>query len=184
MSNSLVCPFMRHVVRGDSGKVTSAGIFAEMKARREKYKDLSWETYKFVFDDMVSEAGVEVLFHVTAFEAVTEGREIRSLKVATKCGVLEFAADFFIDASGDGELIAMTGCDYQLGRESDGYCQPMTTCFRLSGVDLDRFNEEKPELQKKYNELQAEGKITNPRENILVFTGIGDGILHFNTTRV
>ena len=175
---------MRHVVRGDSGKVTSAGIFAEMKARREKYKDLSWETYKFVFDDMVSEAGVEVLFHVTAFEAVTEGREIRSLKVATKCGVLEFAADFFIDASGDGELIAMTGCDYQLGRESDGYCQPMTTCFRLSGVDLDRFNEEKPELQKKYNELQAEGKITNPRENILVFTGIGDGILHFNTTRV
>lgn len=184
MSNSLVFPFMRHVVRGDSGKVTSAGIFAEMKARREKYKDLSWETYKFVFDDMVSEAGVEVLFHVTAFEAVTEGREIRSLKVATKCGVLEFAADFFIDASGDGELIAMTGCDYQLGRESDGYCQPMTTCFRLSGVDLDRFNEEKPELQKKYNELQAEGKITNPRENILVFTGIGDGILHFNTTRV
>ena len=184
MSNSLVFPFMRHVVRGDSGKVTSAGIFAEMKARREKYKDLSWETYKFVFDDMVSEAGVEVLFHVTAFEARTEGREIRSLKVATKCGVLEFAADFFIDASGDGELIAMTGCDYQLGRESDGYCQPMTTCFRLSGVDLDRFNEEKPELQKKYNELQAEGKITNPRENILVFTGIGDGILHFNTTRV
>ncbi len=184
MSNSLVFPFMRHVVRGDSGKVTSAGIFAEMKARREKYKDLSWETYKFVFDDMVSEAGVEVLFHVTAFEARTEGREIRSLKVATKCGVLEFAADFFIDASGDGELIAMTGCDYQLGRESDGYCQPMTTCFRLSGVDLDRFNEEKPELQKKYNELQAEGKILNPRENILVFTGIGDGILHFNTTRV
>ncbi len=184
MSNSLVYPFMRHVVRGDSGKITSAGIFTEMKERREKYNDLSWETFKFVFDDMVSEAGVDTLFHVTAFAAVTENRQIKSLKVATKSGVMEFEADFFIDASGDGELIAMTGCDYQLGRESDSYCQPMTTCFRLSGVDLDTFEKEKTLLQQKYNEYQKENKILNPRENILVFTGIGDGILHFNTTRI
>jgi flavin-dependent dehydrogenase len=132
MSNSLVYPFMRHVVRGDSGKVTSAGIFTEMKERREKYNDLSWETFKFVFDDMVSEAGVDVLFHTTAFEVKTEGRYLKSVKVATKSGVMEFEGDFFIDASGDGELIAMAGCEYQLGRESDGFCQPMTTCFRLS----------------------------------------------------
>ena len=184
MSNSLVYPFMRHVVRGDSGKVTSAGIFTEMKERRERYNDLSWETYKFVFDDMVTEAGVDVLFHVTAFEAIRQQRTIKALKVATKSGVMEFEADFFIDASGDGELIAMTNCDYQLGRESDGFCQPMTTCFRLSGVDLKRFEEDKAELQKKYNQFQSNGKILNPRENILVFTGIGDGILHFNTTRI
>lgn len=184
MSNSLVYPFMRHVVRGDSGKVTSAGIFTEMKQRREKFNDLSWETFKFVFDDMVTEAGVDVLFHTTAFEITKENRVIKSVKVATKSGVMEFFADFFIDASGDGELIAMAGCDYQLGRESDGFCQPMTTCFRLSGVDLDKFAEEKPDLQKLYNKYQLENKITNPRENILVFTGIGDGILHFNTTRI
>ena len=184
MSNSLVYPFMRHVVRGDSGKVTSAGIFTEMKERREKFNDLSWETFKFVFDDMVTEAGVDVLFHTTAFEVKTEGREIKSVKVATKSGVMEFQADFFIDASGDGELIAMAGCDYQLGRESDGFCQPMTTCFRLSGVDLELFNKDKPMLQEKYKEYQKENKIINPRENILVFTGIGDGILHLNTTRV
>ena len=184
MSNSLVFPFMRHIVRGDSGKITSAGIFSEMKERKTRYNDLSWETYKFVFDDMVTEAGVEVLFHVTAYEAKTEGRSVKSLMVATRSGVMEFEADFFIDASGDGELIAMTGCDFQLGRESDGYCQPMTTCFRMSGVDLDKFYEERPTLQKIYNEWQKEGLIKNPRENILVFKGIGDSILHFNTTRI
>lgn len=184
MSNSLVYPFMRHVVRGDSGKVTSAGIFTEMKERREKYNDLSWETFKFVFDDMVSEAGVDVLFHTTAFEVTSEGRNLKTIKVATKSGVMEFEGDFFIDASGDGELIYMTGCEYQLGRESDGFCQPMTTCFRLSGVDLELFQKDKPMLQEKYKEYQKENKITNPRENILVFTGIGDGILHLNTTRV
>lgn len=185
MSNSLVYPFMNHSVKaGEGRRLTSAGIFSEMKSRRAKFNDVSWETYKFVFDDMVTEAGVDVIFHSDVFEAVTEDRTIRSIKVATKAGVLGFEADFFIDASGDGELIAMTGCDFQLGRESDGYCQPMTTCFRVAGVDVDKFLTEKPELQAKYHEYQNQGRIINPRENILVFVGPGDGILHFNTTRI
>lgn len=184
MSNSLVFPFMSFRVRGKDGRLTSEGIFTEMQERKLKYKDQGWETYKLVFDDMATESGVEVLFHVTAFEAVTDGREIKSLKVATKSGVIEFSADFFIDASGDGELIAMTGCDYQLGRESDGFCQPMTTCFRMSGVDLKKFREEESALQEKYKEYQEAGRLINPRENLLVFTGVGEGILHFNTTRV
>ena len=184
MSNSLVFPFMRHRVRGENGRLSSAGIFTEMKERKAKYGDASWETYKNVFDDMTSEAGVDVLFHTTAFESVCDGRTVRSVKVATKAGVMEFSADFFIDASGDGELIAMTGCDYQLGRESDGYCQPMTTCFRMSGVDLEKFKEEEPLLQEKYKEYQKEGRLINPRENILFFVGVGEGVLHLNTTRI
>jgi hypothetical protein len=184
MSNSLVYPFMCHALKGDNARALSAGIFSEMKARREKYNDLSWETYKFVFDDMVTEAGVDVLFHATVFDAISENRQVKSVKVATKSGIMEFCAEYFIDASGDGELIAMTGCDFQLGRESDGYCQPMTTCFRLSGVDLEKFEEDRCHLQEKYKEYQKDGRITNPRENILVFKGLGDGILHFNTTRI
>jgi hypothetical protein len=133
---------------------------------------------------MVQEAGVEVLFHGTVFETVTEGEKIRSVKVAAKSGILTFAADFFIDASGDGDLMAMSGCEFQLGRESDGFCQPMTTCFRLAGVDIPLFKEEGPALQKSYKAHQAEGKISNPRENILYFIGPGEGVLHLNTTRV
>lgn len=185
MSNSLVYPFMNHSVKaGEGRRLTSAGIFSEMKSRRAKFNDVSWETYKFVFDDMVTEAGVDVMFHSDVFEAVAEDRAIRSIKVATKAGVLEFEADFFIDASGDGELFAMAGCDFQLGRESDGYCQPMTTCFRVAGVDVEKFLSEKPELQIKYKAKLDAGETINPRENILVFVGPGDGILHFNTTRI
>lgn len=183
LNNSLVYPFMRHVTWSGK-KVLSAGIFSEMKKRHADYGDTSWETFKFVFDDMVTEAGVDVLFHSTVFKAETNGRSIKSVFVATKQGVLEFEADFFIDASGDGELIAMTGCATQLGRESDSLCQPMTTCFRMSGVDIELFKEEKQELIKLYNEKQAQGLIKNPRENILVFYGQGKDILHLNTTRI
>ena len=109
---------------------------------------------------------------------------IESVKIATKSGILECAADFFIDASGDGELMFMSGCDYQLGRESDGLSQPMTTCFRLADVDVPLFMKQREELQVKYAEYREAQKITNPRENILFFIGLGDGMVHFNTTRV
>ncbi len=183
LTNSLVYPFMQHVT-WDGSKLLSDGIFGEMKKRQAAYKESSWENFKFVFDDMVIEAGVDVLFHATVFEAKTDGRAVRSVSVATKAGVVEFGATYFLDASGDGELLTMVGCEYQLGRESDGLCQPMTTCFRMNGVDIELFKKEQPELIKLYNEQQEKGLIQNPRENILVFYGQGKDILHLNTTRI
>ena len=182
MSNCLVYPFMRYKTK--SGKILSNGIFAQMLERKKKYNDHSWESFKCVFDDMATEAGVDILFHSTVFEAETADRKIKKISVATKAGVMEFESDYFIDCSGDGELIAMANCDYQLGRESDGLNQPMTTCFRVCGVDTELFYSELETLQEKYKKLQAENKIKNPREDILVFNGYGDGILHFNTTRI
>ena len=185
MSASLVYPFMRHTIRANGKRYPlSAGIFSEMKERFDALGEASWELYKIVFDELLEEAGAEVLFHAKVFSATTDQRRVTALQVATAAGILELEADYFIDASGDGELIAMTGCDYQLGRESDGFCQPMTTCFRMSGVDVKKFLEEEDRLQEIYKKYQAEGKLINPRENLLIFTGVGDGILHFNTTRV
>jgi len=183
ISNSLVYPFMRFSMHNGK-KLLSDGIFTEMRERKDKYSDTSWEAYKFVFDDMVTEAGVDVLFHSAVFEAETLDRKIKSVKIATKSGVLDIEADFFIDTSGDGELIHMTGCEFQLGRESDGLSQPMTTCFRMGNVDIDLFLKDKDMLQEKYKKLREENKLINPREDILFFLGLGDGIVHFNTTRI
>ena len=183
MSDSLVYPFMKFRMP-ESGKYLSDGIFTEMRERHKKFNDNSFETFKFVFDDMVTEAGVDVLFHACVFEAATQDRRIRSLKVATKAGIMIFEADFFVDASGDGELLFMTDCEFQLGREEDGLCQPMTTCFRVGDIDVNAFKQDRERIQQKYKEYQAAKKITNPRENILVFFGLGEGTIHINTTRV
>ena len=77
----------------------------------------------------------------------------------------------------------MAGCPYHLGR-SDGLCQPMTLCFRIGNVDIPVFQKNRMDMQEKYKKFQAEGKIKNPRENILVFFTLVDGMLHFNTTRI
>ena len=154
MSMSLVYPFMKYTMPSENGgkRLLSDGIFTEMRKRWEAYGDSSFETYKLVFDDMIDEAGADVLFHTSVYKAECSGRRIKKLYAASKSGVLELEASFFIDASGDGELIAMTGCDHQLGRESDGFCQPMTTCFRLSGVDVKGFLADIKMIQEKYKE--------------------------------
>lgn len=197
MSNNLVYPFMRYWTEDESGerKWLSTGLFREMRERVERYAatdrpgDFSPVHFQFVLDDLVTEAGVEVLFHATLFRIQIEGRRIRAVTLATKAGEMTLEADFFIDATGDGDLFAFAGCDFQLGRESDGFCQPMTTCFRIA-TDMDPSESDKRQireaLNKAYKKYQEEGKLCNPREDVLIFrgAGLGRGVIHFNSTRV
>ena len=192
IANNLVFPFMEWwtPLKAENPKELSAGIFAEMRERvngyhtPDKKHHFSSEYFKIVLDEMLEEAGVTVLFHAALCQVRTEGDGVKSLVFAVKNGLLELEADFYVDASGDGDLMAFAGCDFCVGRREDGYCQPMTTCFRLGNIDIKRFREELPEIQKKYKEEQAKGNLINPRENLLVFFGTGTGVVHFNTTRV
>ena len=196
ISNCLVYPFMPYWTKpywGEAAKnkkYLSQGIFKEMKERHDKYvtdckdHEFNSEYFKIVLDDMTVESGVTVLFHSVLADVKKQGEKITAIEIIAKSQHITVEADFFVDATGDGDLFYLAGCDYQLGRESDGFCQPMTTCFRMSGVDLDLFTEERPKLQELYKQKQAEGEITNPRENILVFFGVGEDVLHFNSTRV
>ena len=196
ISNCLVYPFMPYWTKpywGEAAKnkkYLSQGIFKEMKERHDKYvtdckdHEFNSEYFKIVLDDMTTEAGVTVLFHSVLADVKKQGEKITAIEIIAKSQRITVEGDFFVDATGDGDLFYLAGCDYQLGRESDGFCQPMTTCFRMSGVDLDLFTEERPKLQELYKEKQSKGEITNPRENILVFFGVGEDVLHFNSTRV
>jgi hypothetical protein len=192
ISNNLVYPFMRYWQDNpdDTYTLLSTGIFSEIRELAEKYEkadslmNFKPEAIKHALDKIIVESGVDFLFHSTVYSASTKNDKVTSVKVITKSGEMELFAKYFIDATGDGELIKYTDCDFQLGRESDGLCQPMTTCFRISGVDLVKMRSDYPMLQAKWKELKAQGKITNPRENLLTMVGIGQGILHLNTTRV
>lgn len=192
MSNSLVFPFMPWWTTMPDGTVKdlSRGIFSEMVERLMRHEkpdrriSFDPEYFKLVFDDMLEEAGVDVLFHANLCKATTERRNVQKLTFAVKGGLLELEADYYLDATGDGDLLAFAGCDFQLGRPEDNLCQPMTNCFRLYNVDVELFRKEKPEMQKLYKEYQAQGKITNPRENLLIMDYFGPGVVHFNSTRV
>ena len=191
MSNCSVYPFMKHAIKYADGtkRILSAGIFAEMCKRHRELGGVSergWqpEIFKIMLDRLVEELSVKVMFHTQLIDVVKEDRKISAVRLLGKHGIFEVTADYFIDASGDGDLMAYAGCEYQLGRESDGLCQPMTTNFRISGVDIEKYKEDKPYLQELFKRFNEEGKISVPRENMLINGNLGEGVLHFNSTRV
>lgn len=192
----LVNPFMRYWSWTDdqhSGRIMlSEGIFAEIvkkladmgafsKGNKTHFNE---ELLKLLLNRMMVEAGVELLYQTTVVGAKRNGNRIDAITVSNVSGTYDIEADVFIDASGDANLAHLAGFPYKVGRESDGLCQPMTLCFRLANVDAEGYQSMRAEINELYSKFQAEGKITNPRENVLVFNCVAKNMLHFNTTRV
>ncbi|MBR4873234.1 MAG: FAD-dependent oxidoreductase [Clostridia bacterium] len=192
----LVNPFMRYWSWTDdqhSGRIMlSEGIFAEIvkkladmgafsKGNKTHFNE---ELLKLLLNRMMVEAGVELLYQTTVVGAKRNGNKIDAITVSNVSGTYDIEADVFIDASGDANLAHLAGFPYKVGRESDGLCQPMTLCFRLANVDAEGYQAMRAEINELYSKFQAEGKITNPRENVLVFNCVAKNMLHFNTTRV
>jgi len=126
------------------------GIFREMLQRVREAGGLRGSTYdvnimKVVLDQMVTEAGVKVLFHTTVIGVVTEpGRpweglykyprvHIKELLIHNKSGIQTVRGHTFVDCTGDGDLAAWAGAPFEFGRPEDGLAQPMTMMFRLGG---------------------------------------------------
>lgn len=189
-SNCLIYPFMCWWTRiddGEGGKKRhdlSRGLFTEYHAELQNRGGFKDETLKVILDERMTAAGVQVLFHAALCGVEKDGAHINSVSVTTKAGILTFYAKMFIDCTGDADLCVMADVPTKLGREADELCQPMTLCFRVCNVDKNAFFAARQIWQTKYKEWQADGKITNPREDILVFDHPIEGVLHFNTTRI
>jgi hypothetical protein len=94
------------------------------------------ELFKLTALDMLDEAGVHVLFHAFASDAIMDGRQIKGVVFETKSGPVVVHAQTVIDCTGDGDIAARAGAPYEMGREDDRLVQPMTLMFRM--VDFER----------------------------------------------
>ncbi len=192
---NLINPFMPFSTKMPDGSRLSLsdGLFTEILDKLEKVGGLRARTIDPVFEveylkqvlnNMAREAGVNLLFGVQLTDAEVSDGVIKGVTVSGVSGKHTFTADTFIDATGDANLSFIAGAEYRLGRDGDSLCQPMTLCFRLADVDPEKFIEQKKDITPLYKKLKADGKISNPREDVLIFRTITDSIIHFNTTRV
>jgi hypothetical protein len=134
-----------------TGLINSA-IFHEMLDRCVGYKGADgrvresyWGKYTGTFDaevmqrviiEMVEEAGVEVLLRASVIDTVMQDNAMAGLIIRTKSGESLVLGKAFIDASGDGDVAALAGAEFMLGRDSDGLTQPITSYFRVLNVDV------------------------------------------------
>jgi len=197
----LVNPFMNFHVAGEP---IIAGIFAEWidgMRRRGGYLDhgkmgrniFEPEAAKAAAMELCRDAGVQLLLHSFLDRTITEGAKITHAICAGKTR-LAVAARQFVDCTGDGDLAALAGAQFEFGRPADHAAQPMTLCFRMKGVDWShvpnnqQLREQRDQgravIQKLYDTARNEGRIDCPRHNVLYFSCIHDDEIHFNTTRV
>jgi hypothetical protein len=186
----LVNPFMNFYERGGHGVLANSGLFLDLLeniyalggTKTPHAVSYMEEFMKLALDRICAEYGVKILFHALVSDVDRSAGEIKSITVSTCSGNIKLTAPVFVDATGDADLCAFAGLEYKLGRDGDGLCQPMTLCFRLGNVDWSRYDPNK--ANKLYKEMQKQGIISNPRENILVFTLPVENIMHLNTTRI
>ncbi len=196
-TNGLVYPFARYLAKDNNDNLITVnnGLFLEILNRLHEideynsndyvaYHDAAFnqEALKYVLDQIVIENGVEVLFHTFISNVCADNNSLKNVTVVNKTGTYDIFADYFIDCTGDADVAAKAGCSFRVGDEN-GVCQPMTMCFRIGNVNIDEFNNHRHEIVKLFTEMQDNGTINCPGL-FITFNHLGEGILHFNSTRV
>lgn len=93
------------------------------------------EGLKIIIDEMLTEAGVKVLYHTNFLRPVLEGETITGVLVDSKRGMEIIKGTVVIDCTGDGDVAARSGVPYEMGNEELGLIQPATMFFHISNTD-------------------------------------------------
>lgn len=187
------CPF------SDKEKIIYRGlaekIFSEAKKGMAHVgkEDLDWvpidaERLKRVYETMVTDFGAEILFQtmLSSVEVDEEGRVI-ALIVTNKRGLSAYRAKVYVDCTGDADLTAWAGAEFQKGDEL-GQLQPATHCFNLTNVneeaylkgpDLGWWNPESP-----IHEIIRSGKYPEIPDTHMCHCLVGPGTVGFNAGHV
>lgn len=100
------------------------------------------ETMKLLLEELCLDAGVKLQLHTRVVAtAPTAPNRVRLVLTESKSGRQAWAGKVFIDCTGDGDLAALAGCGYDLGRPESGQAQPQSLMALLVGV---RFAEIEP----------------------------------------
>jgi len=134
------CPF------SDKEKIIYRGlaerVFEECKAGMPHVpKDkLDWvaidpERLKRIYDELVVSSGATLLFNtfLSAVERDEKGG-ISTIIVSNKSGLSAMQAKVFVDCTGDGDISAWAGAEFDKG-DATGDVMPATHCFVLANVD-------------------------------------------------
>lgn len=138
---ALVGPFMPFHIQE---KPLISGIFQEVRdhvVQREGAsggsRGFDVEILKDVLNETILKYGVQPLYQTSLIDVVKEGRDVKGVILHNKSGLQAFTADYFVDATGDADLIDHAGGQYVVGRKEDGLTQAMTKMFKIASVDID-----------------------------------------------
>ncbi|MBN2062185.1 MAG: FAD-dependent oxidoreductase [Deltaproteobacteria bacterium] len=135
------------------------------------------ESYKYLLDEMMEEAGVEIFYHALAVSAVKEENAIKGVIIESKEGRHAILGKVVIDSTGSGDIVWKSGIKCMPVGFPDGPQKGrhmgFSYGFNIRGVDLDRFEAFRQEHPEEWGSLtcgaelvkkaRAEGKLYGNR---------------------
>lgn len=100
------------------------------------------EGLKIIMDEMITEAGVKVLYHTNFLQPILEQNTITGILVSSKSGLELIRGKVVIDCTGDGDVAFRSSVPYEMGNEELNLIQPATMFYHISGVDADAMEED------------------------------------------
>ncbi|MBU0557265.1 MAG: FAD-dependent oxidoreductase [Alphaproteobacteria bacterium] len=130
-----------------------------------------------LLDEMMEEAGVELLFNTVVFDTLVEDGRLKGVAIGNKSGGQVVLADVVIDASADADVAAWAGAPFHHGREEDGRHHGGSMDMQIGGIDVDRLidylrnqpllsEEERAELDRERSELMGGGRPVNTYKSL------------------
>ena len=122
-TGGLVLTILGHIAHGP--KQVCQGIGEEMMRRLDKMEGaiinrepgsnpiVDAEAVKYLMVEMIEEAKVQVFLHCWGVEAVTQDNSIRGAVFESKSGRQAILAKVVIDATGDGDIFAAAGAQFE-----------------------------------------------------------------------
>lgn len=141
-TTALVPAFMQFT---DGENFLAAGIGEEILNKMWEYggKVHGWaysikvEALKRVYDDIVMEAGVDFALHTQMVDVIASDGKVEYVVFAAKSGMFAVKAKIYIDGTGDGDLCAWAGADFEKGDE-DGRMMAGTLCSLWANINWDK----------------------------------------------
>ncbi len=123
------------------------------------------EKLKQVWDNLLSESGVQTFYHTTLVAVEKADESARAIFFHKGAGFFSITAKRVIDASGDADYCHWAGFEYEKAGEEEP-AQSMTTTFRMCNVDLEAFKAAggKKMLKEKMAEAVDSGRHPLPRK--------------------
>ncbi|HOV77475.1 MAG TPA: FAD-dependent oxidoreductase [Sedimentisphaerales bacterium] len=122
-TGGLVLLVLGHIVQG--GKQVCQGIGEEILQRLDKLDGaiidrrpgvnptVDAEAVKYVMVEMIEEAGVNIFLHCWGVEAIVNGDAVQGVVFESKSGRQAILAKVVVDATGDGDIFASAGAEFE-----------------------------------------------------------------------
>ena len=142
-----------------------------------------------MLDKKMMEAGVNFLLATQVVDALVEDGRISNLVLFNKSGFKAVGAKTFIDATGDADIAAFSGCEYLIGQGPEHGVAPTTLQLHIDNVDQEELTGyinlyDSTRFLKEIEQWKIEGKWHADYNRLITVQLERAGLFIVNTSRI